>query len=206
MRVDSGVARDPEVEDSEVGSDGSAAASIRGAILRAAANPSYRFVFLFVVYLGIEAVAYPLLKQHLPSLVKAAIVGTAHIEYALLSLLGGDVSVTDRIVTYAGFPVTIIEECTGIYEIIIFAAAVLAFPTSARNKLVGFAWGAPLIYLFNVIRILVLIVVGRFYRESFEFMHIYFWQATMIAMITSVWLLWIVKVVRHENPADPSVP
>ena len=31
-------------------------------------------------------------------------------------------------------------------------------------------------------------------------MHLYFWQATLILMITSVWLLWIFKVVRHEEP------
>jgi len=34
-------------------------------------------------------------------------------------------------------------------------------------------------------------------------MHLYFWQATMIAMITSVWLLWITKVVQRETPALP---
>ena len=202
------MARDPIQENGEgedLGDTAGRAAGFRAAIRRAAANPSYRFVCLFVVYLGIEAVAYPYLKQQLPSLVKAAIIGTAQIEYALLSLLGDDVSVSGRIVTYAGFPVKIIEECTGIYEIIIFAAAVLAFPTSARNKLLGFAWGGPLIYLFNLIRILVLILVGRFYRETFEFMHIYFWQATMIAMITSVWLLWIVRVMRHVKAPDSSV-
>jgi hypothetical protein len=33
-------------------------------------------------------------------------------------------------------------------------------------------------------------------------MHIYFWQATLILMITSVWLLWIFKVVRHESEED----
>jgi hypothetical protein len=44
-------------------------------------------------------------------------------------------------------------------------------------------------------------VVGRYYRESFDFMHLYFWQATMIAMITTVWLIWIAKVVRDDKAA-----
>jgi exosortase/archaeosortase family protein len=66
--------------------------------------------------------------------------------------------------------------------------------------------GCPLIYLFNLIRIAMLIVVGRFWPPAFDFMHIYFWQATMIVMITSVWLLWITKVVRHDATAssDPA--
>jgi hypothetical protein len=47
-----------------------------------------------------------------------------------------------------------------------------------------------------------LMVVGRYYPAAFDFMHLYFWQATMIVMITSVWLLWIMKVVRSgEEPA-----
>jgi len=162
-------------------------------------NPAYRFVSLFLLYLAIEAVAYPFLKQRFTFLVKWLIIGTAKVEYYIFSLFTSDVTVSERMVVYGGFPVKIIEECTGVYEIIIFAAAVLAFPTGWKNKALGFGLGVPLIYLFNVIRIMVLILVGRFYREGFEFMHLYFWQATMIAMITSVWLLWIVKVVRHEK-------
>ena len=39
---------------------------------------------------------------------------------------------------------------------------------------------------------------------TFDFMHLYFWQATLILMITSVWLLWIFQVVRREDPARPA--
>ena len=49
-----------------------------------------------------------------------------------------------------------------------------------------------------------LVWVGRFHNELFEFMHIYFWQATLILMITSVWLLWILKVVRRDEPSAPT--
>ena len=50
-----------------------------------------------------------------------------------------------------------------------------------------------------------LIVVGKFFPKAFDFMHLYFWQATMIVMITSVWLLWIIKVVRTDE-VDSVVP
>ena len=168
-------------------------------------NPAYRFVTLFLVYLAIEAVAYPYLKQRFTFVIKWMITGTADIEYYILRVFSTEVTVSERVVTYAGFPVKIIEECTGIYEIIIFAAAVLAFPTGWKKKAVGFGLGIPMIYFFNVVRIMVLILVGRFYREIFDFMHLYFWQATMIAMITSVWLLWIIKVVRREETTLPSL-
>ena len=44
-------------------------------------------------------------------------------------------------VSYAGFPVQIVPECVGIYEMLIFASAVLAFPTSWAKRGVGLLLG-----------------------------------------------------------------
>jgi exosortase/archaeosortase family protein len=86
----------------------------------------------------------------------------------------------------------------------IYAACVLAFPTSWRKKGLGLLLGIPAIYIFNLLRILCLLVVGRFANSTFDFFHLYFWQATLIIMITSVWLLWIYAIVRDET--DSSLP
>jgi archaeosortase B (VPXXXP-CTERM-specific) len=102
--------------------------------------------------------------------------------------------------------VHIIEECTGVYEVLIFAAAVLAFPTIWPKKWVGLGLGLPLLYFFNVLRIAVLILVGKYMPQYFDFMHLYFWQATLILMITSVWLLWITQVVNRDWSRTASSP
>jgi exosortase/archaeosortase family protein len=90
------------------------------------------------------------------------IIGTAKIEYYLFRLFTTEVTVSERMVVYGGFPVKIIEECTGVYEVIIFAAAVLAFPTGWKKKAVGFGLGIPLIYFFNVMRIMVRVHASLF--------------------------------------------
>jgi archaeosortase B (VPXXXP-CTERM-specific) len=108
------------------------------------------------------------------------------------------------VIFFGGFAVEIIEECTGLYEMLIYSAAILAFPTTLVKKAIGIALGVPILYAVNVARIAFLVWVGRYYPETFDFMHLYFWQATLILMITSVWLLWIFKVVRHEAPAHPA--
>lgn len=167
-------------------------------------NPALRFVVFFLLFLSLQALAYPHLKQRFQVIPKTVILGTAQVEYLLLRIFTAEVSLSERLVVLDGFPVKIIEECTGFYEAIIFLAAVLAFPTSWRKKGIGVLLGLPLIYLFNLLRIMMLIVVGRYYRQAFDFMHLYFWQATMIIMITSVWLLWLIKVVRDEKEALPS--
>lgn len=169
-------------------------------------NPAYRFVLVFLPLLGVVSVLYPLFVKHFNFVIQAFIEATAAIEFYFLSLFSDEVRLNGKMVWFGNFVVKIIDECTGIYEMLIFSAAVLAFPTSWRDKGLGILMGCPLIYLFNLLRIAMLIVVGRFWPPAFDFMHIYFWQATMIVMITSVWLLWITKVVRYDATAssDPA--
>jgi archaeosortase B (VPXXXP-CTERM-specific) len=166
-----------------------------------AANPAYRFVALFALFLALLAIGYPWLTKRWFGVVQALTSTTAALEYAILSLVSDEASRNGNLVYLGPFAVRIIEECTGVFEALIFLAAVLAYPTSWPRRAIGIALGVPILYVFNVARILVLIWVGRHQPQLFEFMHLYFWQATLILMITSVWLLWIFKVVRHGEPA-----
>jgi archaeosortase B (VPXXXP-CTERM-specific) len=175
--------------------------SILGRISATWENRGFRFVFLFLLYLGISSVGYPELRDRYRPIMEALMVGTAKLQYFMLLPFTEDVSTNGTLIMFKGFSVKIIEECTGVYEALIFSSAVLAFPTTWAKRGIGFAFGVPAIYAFNALRILVLIVVGKFYPASFEFMHLYFWQATLIVMITSVWSLWIFKVVIREPPA-----
>jgi archaeosortase B (VPXXXP-CTERM-specific) len=176
--------------------------SLAGRLVAAWRNPAYRFVLLFIVYLGGMAFAYPRLRANFEGVIDGLSTGTAWVEYGLFRAFSPSVSIAGKVVIFQGFPVKIIEECTGLYEVVIFASAVLAFPTSWRKRGIGLLMGIPLLYVFNVVRIAVLILVGRYYPEYFDFMHLYFWQATLILMITSVWLLWIIKVVRRGEGGD----
>ncbi|MCI0432690.1 MAG: exosortase H [Gemmatimonadetes bacterium] len=164
-----------------------------------AANPAYRFVGLFALYLSVIALGYPWLTKRAITVVEALTTATAAIGTSLLSLISDDASRSGNLMQLGSFHVVIIEECTGIFEVLIFLSAVLAYPTGWVDKLIGIGLGVPILYAFNIARILVLLWVGRFHSELFDFMHIYFWQATLILMITSVWLLWILKVVRRDE-------
>ncbi len=173
-------------------------------IRSAAANPTYRFVGLFALYLAAISLGYPWFTKRWTHVVEAMTLTTAWLDHAILSLFTNDASLSGNLVRLGSFSVLIIEECTGVFEILIFLAAVFAYPTGWVDKLLGFALGVPLLYSFNVARILVLLYVGRFHIDLFEFMHLYFWQATLILMITSVWLLWILKVVHRGESSAPA--
>jgi exosortase H (IPTLxxWG-CTERM-specific) len=168
-------------------------------LLRVWENPAYRFVLLFSLLLGLEVLVYPIVTKRWFFAIEALTAWTARIEFELLRLWSDEAALEGNLVLLGDFSVRIIEECTGIFEVIIFVAAVLAFPTTPHKKGIGLGMGIPLLYVFNLLRILVLIGVGRHWPGLFEFMHVYFWQATLILMITSVWLLWIFQVVRDEK-------
>jgi archaeosortase B (VPXXXP-CTERM-specific) len=173
-------------------------------IRRSLANPTWRFLALFAVYLGAVGVLLPIGIKTFPGINRLLVKATAAIEYALLAPFTDQVSLTNTYVQFGPFGVEIIGECTGLFEMAIYAACVLAFPTSWRNRSLGLLFGIPAIYAFNILRIACLIVVGRYANSSFDFFHLYFWQGTLIVMITSVWMLWIYLVVRDE--AGSSLP
>jgi len=172
----------------------------RGALL----NPANRFVVLFLVYLAALAFFYPRFSLRYAEVVDTMARWTAVISGGVMDVFFEDVTQKHKMVLFGSFAVEIIEECTGLYEMLIYAAAVFAFPTSLVKKAIGIAMGVPILYGINVARIVFLIWVGRYYPGSFDFMHLYFWQATLILMITSVWLLWIFLVVRREGTARPA--
>ena len=146
----------------------------------------------------------PFFKRAFPGAIQFLVRATAAIEYAMLVAFTDQARLTGDTVQFGSFGVTIISECTGLFEMAIYASCVLAFPTSWRNRGLGLLFGIPAIYAFNVLRILCLLLVGHYAFASFDFFHLYFWQGTLILMITSVWMLWIYLVVRNED--DSSLP
>jgi exosortase H (IPTLxxWG-CTERM-specific) len=167
--------------------------------------PTYRFAILFLSLLVGTALAYPALRLRFGHQLRAFELFTAELVYTVLGLFSDDVRLSGGGIVFLGhFPVAIIDECTGIYEAVLLGAALLAFPTSWGRTAIGFLLGFPLIYAMNVARIVMLLVVGRYFPRTFEFMHVYFWQVTMIAMVASVWLAWVLWVVRAEEGPERS--
>lgn len=162
-------------------------------------SPVTRFIILFLVFLVIVSVGFSQLFTRYHDQMLWLMDLTAFVTGGILSLFSDGVTYGGHHVTYDGFPVEIIDECTGLFEMLIYLAAVLSFSTSAKKKLIGAAIGVPAIYVFNIIRITVLLVIGARSRAAFDFMHLYMWQITLIIMIASVWVGWLYLVVYREK-------
>jgi archaeosortase B (VPXXXP-CTERM-specific) len=155
------------------------------------ANPQIRFPVSMIGYLLVGGLIVNAALVFYPHELEWFNRLTAGLVHSLMSLFTEESTQHGSIVTLDGFAVSIIIECVGLLEMLIYSACVLAFPAPIRAKLWGIPLGCLAILGFNLIRISALLVVGRYWHASFDFFHIYFWQATLIAMIVGVLYGWI---------------
>lgn len=146
-----------------------------------------RFLGLLVVF----SVVYPQVALVADRAIMNALSATAAIVQTILGLVGQDASQQGRVVTCGGFSIEIIVECIGIYETLLLWAAILAYRSSWRARLIGLGAGAVLIYLTNVLRLCVLSIIGAYWPNFFDTAHEIVWQATMIICVALMWLIWI---------------
>jgi archaeosortase B (VPXXXP-CTERM-specific) len=162
-------------------------------------KPIVRFCLIFLGLLVVLTATFPLLSDKFNPQLTWLMVLTADITGFLLRLFGLTVGVSQRVVTLPNFSMEVIGECTGLYEMLIFLAAMIAYPASWKKKLIGAGLGIPFLYGINIIRMVFIALVGNWSPQTFNFMHLYFWQVAMILIILSVWVLWIEKVVHYER-------
>jgi exosortase H (IPTLxxWG-CTERM-specific) len=159
-------------------------------------EPSHRFIPLFLVYLWLLSKLSDMIP---PPQMQAFLRATAWIDAALLAPFFESVTQNGTTVTLNGFAVQIITECTGLFEAVILVSAVLAYKASWSERLIGIGLGVSILYAINLVRIAVLLLVGRYLPQFFDFAHVYFWQSILIVFITALWLVWIHYFVDDET-------
>jgi archaeosortase B (VPXXXP-CTERM-specific) len=100
------------------------------------------------------------------------------------------------VVSINGFSLEIIDECTAVFSSIVYCACILAYPTTAKNKGLGVAFGIPSLYAINVLRLVVITFVGLSAPQLFDFVHVYLWQASFIIFVVILFLLWLKLIVK----------
>jgi exosortase/archaeosortase family protein len=93
-----------------------------------------------------------------------------------------------------GFAVEIKNNCNAIYEIGLYAAAVFAYPAPMRERLIGFLLGSVVLYIVNLLRVMSLLALGRYWPGGFQAAHLYAWQALFLAVVAILWLGWTARV------------
>ncbi len=116
--------------------------------------------------------------------------GIARVSGATLDLLGQDVRMSGTIIRGRRFAVNIRNGCNGVEAMLIFLAAVLAFPAPWRSRLLGLALGAVAIQAVNLVRVVALYLTGAYFPELFNASHTVVWQTAVILFSVLLWIFW----------------
>lgn len=116
--------------------------------------------------------------------------GIAKVSGATLDLLGQDVRMQGTIIRGRKFAVNIRNGCNGVEAMLIFLAAVLAFPAPWRARLLGLALGAVAIQAVNLVRVVALYLTGAYFPSWFDASHTVIWQTVVILFSVLLWILW----------------
>ena len=166
-----------------------------------------RFFILFVVIL------VTLFTAELTQPVQNAVVlpwteALARISAGLITLFDSHVAAFGKILqnTTNGFAVSIEAGCNGIEAAIILIAAMLAFPTPWKHRVIGILAGLSAVQALNIVRVISLFYLGQWNMKAFEWAHLYLWQALIMLDVLIVWLIWIRTLPPPSSPAPPSPP
>lgn len=108
-----------------------------------------------------------------------------------LGLIGVRAAGSGAMIVSPEFSVAIKNVCNGLEVTAIFLATTVAFPSTTKSKLVGLLIGFPVIFFVNIVRIMVLFVLGARNPQVFDDVHFYYAQALVIIVTVAVWLLWV---------------
>jgi exosortase H (IPTLxxWG-CTERM-specific) len=100
-----------------------------------------------------------------------------------------------------GFAVSIEAGCNGVEATIILVAAMVAFPSTWKAKLLGILVGFVAIQAMNLARIISLFYIGQWNETAFEWAHLYVWQSLIALDVLIVFLIWLRLQVRREHHA-----
>jgi archaeosortase B (VPXXXP-CTERM-specific) len=122
---------------------------------------------------------------------------TARATGGILNLFGASVQVDGALISSSNYSMRIVTECTGLVPMAIIVCAVLAYPGTAKQKVIGAVLGIAGMFVLNLVRTVSLFFIGGHFSASFfDTAHFLIWQPVMIVVAIALWLFWVEKLVR----------
>ena len=159
-----------------------------------------RFILLYVLYMitAFILVDYEPVRHALQ--LDAYYTGVVvKISTWLIRLIGIDVTANGAFLHLKSAIMEVKFGCNGLEAILLYVAAVLAFPASAKERLVGIVIGSTVLQILNIVRIAWLAWVLEYQRDMFAIMHEYITQSIMIALAFIIFIIYLQRV-SYDRP------
>jgi len=154
-------------------------------------NRKLMLYYFFIVAFGLS---YHLISNTdwFLSIAKPIFNGYANLSSSILSILGQETTAIGDQINSSVCNLQIKEGCDGITPMILYSAAILAFPIHFKFKWQGVVYGMFTLIVLNIIRIVSLYFVGKYGSQSFfEFMHEDFWSILFLVIALLLWIKWM---------------
>jgi exosortase/archaeosortase family protein len=119
----------------------------------------------------------------------------------VLSLSGVQCSREGSLIHLPAISLNVKFGCNGLEAVMIYAVAVIAYPASWKMRSIGILAGFLVIQIINIIRIAGLAYAAVYFKEIFEYMHIYVAQGIMIAVSLAVFFMYL-HYAERKRAAD----
>ncbi len=148
-----------------------------------------QFLLLFVLILGggFTLLSLNWVNDHA---VEPFTGGVAKASGVALKVIGQDIEMRGTIIRSPKFAVNIKNGCNGIETMIIFLAAVLAFPSPWKARGIGLVLGFLAIQAINLVRVVALFLTGAYFPALFDSSHTVIWQTIVILCGVLLWIFW----------------
>ena len=123
-----------------------------------------------------------------------------------LRLLGQPVTLSGTVIRGPSFAVNIENGCNGVETVVIFVAAVLAFPARWTARLAGLVLGLVAIQVINLVRVVALYLTGAYLPSFFDTSHTVIWQTVVILSGLALFVLWASRVGAPESRGGSGGP
>lgn len=144
----------------------------------------------FGIFISVVAVYY-LLVSFYPSAIDFYINATAGISASILSIIGIESYAQSNIIISDEMIISLAFGCEGSEPIVLFIAAVSAFPTNLKKKIIGGITGVFLLYVLNIIRIILLYFIGLSEAFDFDLFHVIIFPVIFIIISILFFIGWL---------------
>lgn len=158
-----------------------------------------QFLTIFLLIVGIY---YVLLLTFEGALINYYISITAKIAGIALSLFTNNVEVVGGIISAGNSVVVLSFGCEGSEPIVLYFAAVMAFPVLLKYKLYGLVIGISFLYFLNILRILFLFLILETSPDNFEILHSTILPIIFIIIAMFLWLMWLKYLPKLNEKAN----
>jgi len=109
----------------------------------------------------------------------------------ILDIMGLSCTCQGSVITISGISLDVKFGCNGLEAVMIYTVGIISFPATWKKKFLGIIAGFIVLQTINIIRIVALAYSCIYFKNFFEYIHIYIAEGIMIAVALGIYIYWI---------------